>query len=95
MFDPDAREKRMAAHTYEVEELDLAPAGFGGLTFNGYAYIEVEDDGSDWYVGQIIGQGEFYDMQPGGMGHTIAQAIYANDRMSGHITDRCYYHGED
>ena len=97
-YDPDAREKTMGAHVYNVEGgVDLTAFGFPGLTFEGD--VDVEIDGHDWYVESVHARDargnihRYAVNQP--LGEAIAEAIYADTFHSQLILDACWYHGED
>ena len=99
-FNPDAREKTMGGHVYNVEGgVDLTAFGFPGLTFEGDVDIEIDADGAGWYVESAHArdtQGNIYRYgmrEP--LGEAIAEAIYADAFHSQHILDACWYHGED
>ena len=97
-YDPDAREKTMGAHVYNVEGgVDLTAQGFPGLTFEGD--VDIEIDGEDWYVESVHARdahGNTYRYAPDTpLGEAIAEAIYADTFHSQLILDACWYHGED
>ena len=96
-FNPDARAKRMGAHVYNVEDLDLTAWGFPGVTFAGSVGIDIDDDDA-WYVDAVHaldGQGKIHEYETyQGIGEAIAAALYADAHHSQLIEDACWYHGE-
>jgi hypothetical protein len=99
-FNPDAREKTMGGHVYNVEGgVDLTAFGFPGLTFEGDVDIEIDADGAGWYVESAHARDARGNIYRYGMreplGEAIAEAIYADTCHSQHILDACWYHGED
>jgi len=99
-FNPDAREKTMGAHVYNVEGgVDLTAFGLPGFTFEGDVDIEIDADGAGWYVESAHArdtQGKIHRYEPNTpLGEAIAEAIYADTFHSQHILDACWYHGED
>ena len=99
-FNPDAREKTMGGHVYNVEGgVDLTAFGFPGLTFEGDVDIEIDADGAGWYVESAHARDARGNIYRYGMreplGEAIAEALYADTFHSQHILDACWYHGED
>jgi hypothetical protein len=100
-FDPYTfSTKRMGAHVYHVEDLDLSAWGFPGVTFEGDVDIDIEGDDDDaWYIGAVHaldggGRVHQYDTHQG-VGEAVVAALYADTRHSQLIEDACWYHGED
>ena len=100
-FNPDAPEKRMGAHVYNVEGgVDLTPWGFPGVTFEGDVDIDIEgDEQNAWYVGAVHaldakGNTHHYDLNQG-IGEAVVAALYADTFHSQLIEDACWYHGEE
>lgn len=96
---PDARPtRRMGAHVFHVECVDLTAQGFPGLTFEGHVDVEVENASETWFISSahaLDAHGRTHRYAPNTpLGEAIVEAIYADERLSELITDACWYHGE-
>ena len=104
MFNPDVTARRMGAHTYEIEELDLSAHGWPGLSFSGLLRIEPDPDAEgEWYVDAVTSaKGAFIyvaphqrDLRGADIARAIVAAVQADEYWRDCITDASYEAGED
>lgn len=100
-MNPDQPYKRMGAHVFEIEYVDLSEQGYPGLTFSGWIDIGVDNDVPEWFIEAAHAtdpknpkQPCHYDMKEG-LGAAIKEAVLYDARLCELIEDACYYHGED
>ena len=103
-MNPDEPYKRMGAHVFEVEYVDLSEHGYPGLSFSGWIDVEVDNsDAPTWFIGGAHatdptdpkGGVERYAPNDNALGTAIAMAVNDDARLCELIEDACYYHGED
>ena len=103
-MNPDEPYKRMGAHVFEVEYVDLSEHGYPGLSFSGWIDVEVDNsDAPEWFIDGAHAV-DPHDPRKGArhylpgdkaLGTAIKEAVLHDARLCELIEDACYYHGED
>jgi hypothetical protein len=93
-FNPDDKPRRMGAHVYSVEALDLSAHGMPGFAFTGDLHIEPDDTPGveDWHIEDITAPGG-YPLPPEPY-EAVRAAVMADKALCADILQACYYHGE-
>jgi hypothetical protein len=93
-MNPDDKPRRMGAHVYTVEALDLSAHGMPGFAFTGDLHIEPDDTPGvegEWLIEDIRAP----DGSSPITGYPyIAAAVLADARLCDFITEASYEHGE-
>ena len=102
-MNPDQPYKRMGAHVFEVEYVDLSAHGYPGMSFSGWIDIEVDNNAPEWFIESAHAvdpcsqhkRAHFYAPNDNALGTAIKNAVLHDARLCELIEDACYYHGED